>query len=56
MIGIVELVAPETLINTAERLALDNPDECELKSWVYPATRLIGLLYVLIALDELLNK
>lgn len=46
MIGIVELVAPETLIDTAERLALDNPDECELKSWVVPGARVEGIIFL----------
>lgn len=40
----VEVVAPKTLIDTAERLALDNPEECDWRSWVLPGARLEGLL------------
>ena len=48
MIGIVEIVAPKALIDTAERLALDNPDECELKSWVVPGARVEGFVFLLL--------
>lgn len=42
----IETLAPEALINTAERIALDNPEECELESWVAPGARLEGLLFL----------
>jgi len=42
----VEALAPEALINTAERIALDNPEECSLKSWVIPGARLEGLVFL----------
>lgn len=48
-IGIVELLAPEKLIDTAEGLALENPKECDLQSWVVPVARSEGLLFVLLA-------
>jgi hypothetical protein len=43
-IGIIELLSPEALINHTEQLALDNPDDCELRSWVVPGARIEGLL------------
>lgn len=45
-IGLVELLSPERFIETAERLALENPDECEMKSWVVPVARLEGLTFL----------
>ncbi|GAB6862850.1 hypothetical protein ACFR97_16595 [Haloplanus litoreus] len=47
-ITIVEALWPETLIDTAEGIALDNPDECELKSWVVPGARLEGLVFLVL--------
>lgn len=48
-IGCIELLAPEKLIDRAEKLALENPDECNLKSWVVPVARGEGLFFVLLA-------
>lgn len=45
-VGIVEIVAPEALIDAAERIALENPEECELRRWVVPGARLEGLLFL----------
>jgi hypothetical protein len=45
-ICLVETLAPEALINTAERIALDNPEECDPKSWVIPGARLEGLVFL----------
>ena len=47
-IAIVELLWPETLIDAAEEVALDNPDECELTSWVVPGARLEGLVFLVL--------
>jgi hypothetical protein len=47
-ITIVEALWPETLIDAAEEIALDNPDECELKSWVVPGARLEGLVFLVL--------
>lgn len=43
-IGTIEVLAPGALINAAERIALDNPEECELQPWVIPEARLEGLV------------
>ncbi|GAB7095217.1 hypothetical protein JCM30237_23700 [Halolamina litorea] len=42
----VEVVAPAALVRNAERLAMENPDECEWRSWVMPGARLEGLLFL----------
>ena len=43
-IGITELLSPNVLIDRTEQLALENPDDCELRSWVVPGARIEGLL------------
>lgn len=50
----VELLAPATLIESAERVALENPEACERRSWVVPGARLEGLvvLWLLWRSDE----
>lgn len=45
-IGIIELLSPEALIDRAEQLALDNPDDCELRPWVIPGARVEGLVFL----------
>lgn len=42
----VEVLAPEALITTAEQLALDNPEDCDWRSWVTPGARLEGLVFL----------
>ncbi len=46
-IGLTELLSPNVLINRAEQLALENPDDCELRSWVIPGARIEGLLILI---------
>nr|WP_233340608.1 hypothetical protein [Haloprofundus sp. MHR1] len=48
LIGIVELCTPDALIEAAEQIALDNPDECELRSWVVPGARIEGFAFLLV--------
>ena len=43
----VEVLAPETLIDSAEKIALENPEECELQSWVLPGARFEGVAFLL---------
>lgn len=47
-VGIVELLTPEALIDAAERIALENPDECELRPWVLPGARVEGLTFLVL--------
>jgi len=44
----VEILVPDVLIDTAEQIALENPDECELRSWVLPGARLEALMFLLL--------
>ena len=46
-IGLVELLAPDALIEAAEQIALENPEECELRSWVVLGARIEGLVFLL---------
>jgi hypothetical protein len=48
MVGIVELLTPEALIDAAERIALENPDACELRPWVLPGVRIEGLSFLVL--------
>ncbi|WP_049986029.1 hypothetical protein [Halobellus rufus] len=40
----IEVLKPEALIAAAERIALENPDDCDRRSWVNPGARLEGLV------------
>lgn len=42
----VELLAPRGLIDAAERVPLENPDESQLWRWVPPGARLEGLTFL----------
>ncbi|SFR97687.1 hypothetical protein SAMN05216559_1898 [Halomicrobium zhouii] len=42
----IEVLAPEALITTAERLALDNSEDCDWRPWVTPGARLEGLVFL----------
>ncbi|WP_312910770.1 hypothetical protein [Natronosalvus caseinilyticus] len=48
VLGVPALLAPERFVRTALKLAYRNPDDLELKPWVVPATRAIGLCYVVL--------
>ncbi|MFC7099029.1 hypothetical protein [Halobaculum marinum] len=39
-------VAPDASVAWGERLALDNPDECERRSWVVPGARLEAVVFL----------
>lgn len=45
-VSVVELLAPNALVDAAERLTLDNPGESQLRPWVIPIARLEGLLFL----------
>lgn len=49
VIGLVNILSPQALIDAAERLALKNPGECEIKSWVVPIARMEGAFYLFLA-------
>lgn len=45
-VGVAGMLSSKGLIEAATRLALENPDECELRSWVVPVARAEGALYL----------
>lgn len=47
-IGIIEIVDLEGLIDAAERVALENPNECERRSWVLPGARVEGVVLLIL--------
>ncbi|WP_416840753.1 hypothetical protein [Haloferax sp. DFSO52] len=44
--GVAEILRPEVLIRSAERLALENPEECELRPWTVPIARAEGVVFL----------
>jgi len=53
VIGLLALLYPRTYVNYGAELAYVDGTNCKWKPWVYPETRIVGLLYVSIALNEL---
>ncbi|RQH00895.1 hypothetical protein [Natrarchaeobius oligotrophus] len=49
-VGLVMALAPQRTVATALEAAYENADDLELRSWVVPATSLLGALYVTVAL------
>jgi hypothetical protein len=52
VVGLLALASPHGYIDRGTALVYADADRCDWKSWVYPATRLTGLCYVLVALAE----
>ncbi|AHG00637.1 hypothetical protein HALLA_19440 [Halostagnicola larsenii XH-48] len=50
VIGVPAFLAPRRFVTLALGTAYENPANLELKSWVVPATRLLGVCYVAVAL------
>lgn len=53
IIGIIAVLSPRTYVDVGADLAYTDGSACEWKPWVYPMTRLVGLLYVLVALGTI---
>ncbi|MFB6179321.1 MAG: hypothetical protein ABEI77_06310 [Halorientalis sp.] len=51
--GIPALLAPERYLSTGLKIAYKNADAIEVRSWVIPFTRIMGLVYVLVAVRGL---
>jgi hypothetical protein len=47
--GVVEALFPDRTVALAERVAFRDPGEAELRSWIRPAARIEGVLWVLLA-------
>ncbi|SDR29838.1 hypothetical protein [Natronobacterium texcoconense] len=50
--GLLETLAPERIVDPAERLAFENPDDGRLRSWTLPMARLEGLLFLWLLLRK----
>lgn len=48
--GILMAAFPKRAVESGLGLAYENPDELEVKSWVKPATRALGVVYLMLAL------
>ncbi|SDR29824.1 hypothetical protein [Natronobacterium texcoconense] len=46
--GAVLVAVPQPIIELSQRLVYENTADLELKSWVKPAARLLGVLYLLV--------
>ena len=55
LFGAFAFLFPRQCMGLGTRLAYRNSDECEWKPWVEPATRVVGLFYVLVAVSGVLN-
>jgi hypothetical protein len=53
VLGVVALLAPRAFVDAGTRFAYTGAEGCTWHEWVYPATRVIGLGYILVAVDEL---
>lgn len=56
VIGLLALLYPRTYVDYGAKFAYKDASTCEWKPWVYIGTRLVGLLYVLIAIDDLRSE
>ena len=46
--GVVLVAVPQPIIRLSQSLVYENTDDLELKPWVEPAARLLGVLYLLV--------
>lgn len=56
LVGLLALLFPRSYLEFGASLAYTEKSTPDWHGWVYPGTRIIGLLYVLVALDELRNR
>ncbi|MDJ1432779.1 hypothetical protein [Halostagnicola sp. A-GB9-2] len=50
ILGVPAFLFPRRFVTLALGMAYENPDELELKPWVVPVTRFLGVCYVAVAL------
>jgi hypothetical protein len=53
LVGLLALLFPRSYVNYGSDVAYTEASSPEWKPWIYTGTRLVGLLYVVVALDEL---
>ncbi|WP_137291175.1 hypothetical protein [Natronorubrum halophilum] len=50
VLGLVMSLVPRQALAVGLDLAYENPDELEVKPWIAPATRLLGVCYLIVGL------
>lgn len=50
VVGLPALLFPKTFLSGALGMAYENPDDIEVKPWVVPFTRVLGAVYLAVAL------
>lgn len=56
LIGMPALLEPRRFVAAAMRISYRDSERIRLKSWVVPFTRLLGLVYLLVALREFAER
>lgn len=56
LIGILAFLFPKQYINWGTKLVYEDSDQCEWRSWVFPFTRIIGAVYVLVGIRSLQDR
>lgn len=49
VVGLLETLVPNRIVESAERIAFENPDDGRLRAWTIPMARLEGLVFVWLA-------
>ncbi|WP_435345830.1 hypothetical protein [Haloarchaeobius sp. HRN-SO-5] len=52
LVGLTALVSPQYFVDAVARMAYADSENCEWRDGVYAAVRIVGVVYLLIALDE----
>ena len=50
--GLVAVVVPRPVIRVSQAIAYENPTELELRPWVEPAARLLGVCYLMVVVSS----
>lgn len=53
LFGLLALASPRRVVDSATEMAYTDAARCQWCGWVYPLARLVGALYVLVAVDAL---
>ncbi|WP_336036954.1 hypothetical protein [Halobacterium yunchengense] len=51
-VGAALALAPRRFVDWSTALGYENPEDVEWRSWTYPLTRAVGVLYALVGLRE----
>lgn len=56
VLGALELLFPERIVQVSTRLAYESPDEFEVRPWVLTAVRLEGIVFLFVGLRGLFER